>query len=165
MFKLLYNCTHFTCQQDYAQNPSSQTSVVHEPKTFRCTSWFQKRQRNQRSNWFQHWKANTHWIILQYTYRHDGTAFLFTTLLPTIPLHTDSYSNIMTVCGPFYLPNCYDSYYKSHELSRKGGRKGGKGRMTRGKERRNKKRKKDKSLLSHSWKRLEEEAPNWKSKR
>ena len=23
MFKLLYNCTHFTYQQDYAQNPSS----------------------------------------------------------------------------------------------------------------------------------------------
>ena len=23
MFKLLYNCTHFTCQQDFAQNPSS----------------------------------------------------------------------------------------------------------------------------------------------
>ena len=23
MFKLTYNCTHFTCQQDYAQNPSS----------------------------------------------------------------------------------------------------------------------------------------------
>ena len=23
MFKLPYNCTHFTCQQDYAQNPSS----------------------------------------------------------------------------------------------------------------------------------------------
>ena len=22
MFKLPYNCTHFTCQQDYAQNPS-----------------------------------------------------------------------------------------------------------------------------------------------
>ena len=23
MFKLPYNCTHFTCQQDYTQNPSS----------------------------------------------------------------------------------------------------------------------------------------------
>ena len=23
MFKLLFTCTHFTCQQDYAQNPSS----------------------------------------------------------------------------------------------------------------------------------------------
>ena len=26
MFKLLCNCTHFTCQKDYAQNPSSQAS-------------------------------------------------------------------------------------------------------------------------------------------
>ena len=50
MFKLLYNCTHFTCQQDFAQNPSSQTSVVCEPRTSRCTSWVSKRQRNQRSN-------------------------------------------------------------------------------------------------------------------
>ena len=30
MFKLPYNCVHFTCQQDYAQNPSSQASTVHE---------------------------------------------------------------------------------------------------------------------------------------
>ena len=25
-------CVHFTCQQDYAQNPSSQDSAVHEPR-------------------------------------------------------------------------------------------------------------------------------------
>ena len=50
MFKLPYNCTHFTCQQDYAQNPSSQASAVHEPRTSRCSSWIQKRQRNERSN-------------------------------------------------------------------------------------------------------------------
>ena len=36
--------------QDYAQNPSSQASAVHELRTSRCTSWVQKRQRNQRSN-------------------------------------------------------------------------------------------------------------------
>ena len=30
MFKLLYNCAHFTCQQGYAQNPSSQASAVSE---------------------------------------------------------------------------------------------------------------------------------------
>ena len=70
--------------------------------------------------------ANILCIILQYTY-HDGSAFLFTILLPTIPLNTDSYSNIRTVYGPFYLPNCYDSYYNSHELSRKGGKDGREG--------------------------------------
>ena len=50
MFNLLCNCTHFTCQQDYAQNSSSQASTVCEPRASRCTSWFQKRQQNQRSN-------------------------------------------------------------------------------------------------------------------
>ena len=50
LFKLLYNCPHFTCQQDYAQNPSSQASAVHELTTSRCTSWIQKKQRSQRSN-------------------------------------------------------------------------------------------------------------------
>ena len=47
-FKLLYNCTHFTCQQD-TQNPSSQVSAVCELIS-RYTSCIQKRQRNQRSN-------------------------------------------------------------------------------------------------------------------
>ena len=49
MFKLS-NCAHFTGQQGNAQNPSSQASVVCEPRIFRCTSWAWKRQRNQRSN-------------------------------------------------------------------------------------------------------------------
>ena len=40
----------FTCQQGNAQNPSSQALKVREPKMCRCTSWIQKRQRNQRSN-------------------------------------------------------------------------------------------------------------------
>ena len=30
-----------------AQNPLSQASAVHEPRVSRCTSWVQKRQRNQ----------------------------------------------------------------------------------------------------------------------
>ena len=58
MFKLVYNCTHFTCQQAYAQNPSSQASAVHELRNSRCSSQIQKRERNQRSIfmllwWFQ----------------------------------------------------------------------------------------------------------------
>ena len=47
MLKPLYNCAHFTCQQGNAQNPSSYTSVVCEPRTFRCKSWIQKRQRKE----------------------------------------------------------------------------------------------------------------------
>ena len=49
MFKLQYNWPHFTCLQGYAQNPSSQASVVCELRTSRYTSSIQKRQRNQRS--------------------------------------------------------------------------------------------------------------------
>ena len=45
-----YNGTHFTCQQDNAQNPSSQASTVCEPRNSSCTSWIQKRQRIQTSN-------------------------------------------------------------------------------------------------------------------
>ena len=48
--------TLVTFQQNYAQNPSSQASTVHGPRTSRCTSWIQKRQRNKRSN------CNIHWI-------------------------------------------------------------------------------------------------------
>ena len=47
MFKLLYNCAHFTCQQGNTQNPSSQGSTVHKPRTSQYISWTQKRQKNQ----------------------------------------------------------------------------------------------------------------------
>ena len=47
---LLHNCTHLTCQQSNAQISSSQASTVRELRTSRCSSWIQKRQRNQRSN-------------------------------------------------------------------------------------------------------------------
>ena len=47
LFKLLHNFTHFMCQQSNAKSPSSQASTVHES---RCTSWIQKKQRNQKSN-------------------------------------------------------------------------------------------------------------------
>ena len=50
MLKLLHSCTHFTYEQSHTQNPSSEASIVHEPRTFRCSSWIYKRQRNQRSN-------------------------------------------------------------------------------------------------------------------
>ena len=57
MFKLPHNCTHFTCQQGNDQNPSNQASTIRELRTFRCTSWIQKRQKNQ------HQIANICWII------------------------------------------------------------------------------------------------------
>ena len=47
------NAPYFTCQQGRAQNPSSQVSAICEPSTFSSTSWVQKRQKNQRSNYQQ----------------------------------------------------------------------------------------------------------------
>ena len=48
MFKLPHNCTYLTRQQSNAQNSPSQTSIVCEPWTSRCSSWIWKMQRNQR---------------------------------------------------------------------------------------------------------------------
>ena len=50
MLKLPHNCTHLKCWQSNDQNSPSQASTVHEQWTSRCSSWIQKRQRNQRSN-------------------------------------------------------------------------------------------------------------------
>ena len=50
LFKLQHNSTHLTCQKSNAQNPPSQASTICEPPTSRWSSWFQERQRNQRSN-------------------------------------------------------------------------------------------------------------------
>ena len=49
MYKLLYNCTYFTYQWGYAQNPSSQASMVREPRT----SDVQARLRNGRGTRYQ----------------------------------------------------------------------------------------------------------------
>ena len=51
MFKLLHRCALFTFQQDDAQNPSSQATIVCELITSRYTSLIQKRQKNHRLNW------------------------------------------------------------------------------------------------------------------
>ena len=50
MFKLPHSYTHLTCQQSNAQNSPSQASMVSELRTSKCSSWIQKKQRNQRSN-------------------------------------------------------------------------------------------------------------------
>ena len=54
MFKLPYNCTHLTHQQNNDHKSPSEVSTGREPKTSRCSSWIQKRQRNQRSNCQHH---------------------------------------------------------------------------------------------------------------
>ena len=50
MFKPPHNCTHLTHSQSNAQNSPSEALTVCELRTSRCSSWIQKRQRNQRSN-------------------------------------------------------------------------------------------------------------------
>ena len=58
MLKLPHNYTHLTPAN--AQNSPSQASKVHEAWSSRCSSWIQKRQRNQRSNCqhpLDHWKS------------------------------------------------------------------------------------------------------------
>ena len=50
MLKLPHNCTHLTCYYSKDQNSPSQASAIHESWTSRCSSWFYKRQGNQRSN-------------------------------------------------------------------------------------------------------------------
>ena len=50
VFKLPHNCIHFTCQQSNAENFPSEASTVYELRTSKCSSWLQKRQKNQRSN-------------------------------------------------------------------------------------------------------------------
>ena len=50
MFKLPHSCTHLTCQQSNAQNSPSQASTVCELRNSTCSSWIQKKQRNQRSS-------------------------------------------------------------------------------------------------------------------
>ena len=39
MLKLPHSCAHFTYQQDNSLNPSSQASILQEPRTFRCTTF------------------------------------------------------------------------------------------------------------------------------
>ena len=50
IFKLLHNCIYLTHWQSNPQNSPNQASTIHEQRTSRCSSWIQKRQRNQRSN-------------------------------------------------------------------------------------------------------------------
>ena len=77
MLKLPHNCTDLTRQQSNAQNSPSQASTVHEPRTSRCSSWIQKRQRNQRSN------CHICWIIEeQGNSRNISTSVSLTMLKP-----------------------------------------------------------------------------------
>ena len=70
IFKVLHNCTPLTHQQSNAQNSPSQSSTVHEPRTSRCSSCIQKRQRNRD-------QIAIHWIIKKVREFHKNINFCF----------------------------------------------------------------------------------------
>ena len=55
MFKLLHNCTHFTCEESKAQHPPNQASILREHPDVQA--WFRKGRRTRDQ------VANIHWII------------------------------------------------------------------------------------------------------
>ena len=77
-FRLLYICTHFTCQQGNVQNPSSQASIIREPRASRCTSWVRKGRGTRDQT------AEVPWIIgkQQGNSRKPSTAAALTMLKP-----------------------------------------------------------------------------------
>ena len=90
-FKRLHNCTHLTHQQSNAQNSPSQASTVHKPCTSRCSSWIQKRQRNQTSN-CQHLVRSSK---KQESYRKTSTPALLTTQKPLTVWITTNYGKFL----------------------------------------------------------------------
>ena len=55
MFKLLHNCTHFTCKESNAQNPPSHASTSHKHPNVQAGFRKGRKTRDQISN--------IHWII------------------------------------------------------------------------------------------------------
>ena len=91
MFKLLHNSLHLTLLPSNAQNSTSQASTIRESWTSRCSSWTEKRQRNQKSNWqhlLDHRKSKT-------VPEKTSTSASLTTLKPLTVW-------ITTNCGKFF---------------------------------------------------------------
>ena len=77
MFKLLCSCAHFTCQQDNAQSPSTQTSTVCKLRTSRHTTGFRKGRETRDQI------ANIHWIMEKAReFQKKSTSTSLTTLKP-----------------------------------------------------------------------------------
>ena len=112
MFKLSYNCIHITCQQDYAQNPSSQALALCELRTSRCTSWIQKRQRNQRSN-CQHFLAHRK----QESSRKTSTSASLTTLKPLTMWITTSLKILKEIGLPNHFTCLLRNLYAGQEAT------------------------------------------------
>ena len=110
MFKLPYHCTHFICQQGYAQSPSSQASAVHELRIFKCTSWVQKKQRNQRAN------ANICWRK-QGSSRKTSTSSSLTMLKPLTVWNNKLQKILQEIGMPDHLTCLLRNLYAGQEAT------------------------------------------------
>ena len=109
MFKLLHNCTHLTHYN--AQNSPCQAATVRELRTFRCTSWVQKRQRNRRSNYqhlLDHRKKNS---------RKASTSASLTTLEPLTMWITANWKILKEMGIPDHLPCFLSNLYADQETT------------------------------------------------
>ena len=82
-------CSFHMLARCNAQNPSSYASAIHEPRTYRCTTWFRKGRgtRNQ--------IANIHWVIEKAKeFQKISTSASSTTLKPLTVW-------ITKICGKF----------------------------------------------------------------
>ena len=105
MLKLLHNCTHFIRQQGNAQNPSSQTSTVCEPRTSRCQAVFinGRRTRDQTANIHQiidkarEFQKNIYFCFIDY-----AKAFVWITTNCGISLMRFEYQHITCLLRNMY---------------------------------------------------------------
>ena len=88
MFKLLYNCSHFTCYQGNVQNPSVQASAVQELRTTGCS----RSSRGMRDQ-----ITKIHWILEKP--RNSRKTFISASLTMRKPLTVW----ITTNCGKFFM--------------------------------------------------------------
>ena len=101
MSKLPQSCTHFTCQQGYAQNPSSKASTIHEPRTSRCASWIQKEQRNQITNQLDHRKGKG-----IYFFKKRKEIYFCLTTLKSLTMWITTHGKILKGMGITDHPTC-----------------------------------------------------------
>ena len=112
MLKLLHNCTHLTHQQSNSQNSPSQASTVLEPRTFRCSSWIQKGQRNQISN-CQHVGS----LKKQECSRKTSTSALLTMPKPLTMWITTNWKILQEMGIPNHLPCLLRNLYAGQEAT------------------------------------------------
>ena len=112
MFRLPYNCPHFTCLQGNAQNPSNQASAVHEPRTSRCKSKVQRGRGNRDQI------ANIHWIIEKAREVQKTSTSASLTMLKPLTMHHNKLWKIPSEMGiPDHLTCFLRNLYVGQEAT------------------------------------------------